>query len=230
MKRILVIEDDTAILRGLKDNLEYEHYQVLTATDGEEGYDLIRRQKPDLVVLDLMLPRMSGYEVCRKVRAEGGKVPILILTARGEEGDKVFGLNIGADDYMTKPFSVPEILARIQAILRRTAGAGSIRLPDEIRFDDVAVDFRRFEARKGERTLEMSRKEFGVLRILAAREGEVVTREELLDQVWGYDRFPTTRTVDNHIALLRSKIERDPAQPRRLITVRGVGYKLLLQA
>jgi len=230
MKRILVIEDDTAILRGLKDNLEYEHYEVLTATDGEEGYALIRRQKPDLVVLDLMLPRMSGYEVCRKVRAEGGKVPILILTARGEEGDKVFGLNIGADDYMTKPFSVPEILARIQAILRRTAGADSIQLPDEIRFDDVAVDFRRFEARKGERTLEMSRKEFGVLRLLAAREGEVVTREELLDQVWGYDRFPTTRTVDNHIALLRSKIESDPAQPRRLITVRGVGYRLLLQA
>jgi len=230
MKRILVIEDDTAILRGLKDNLEYEHYEVLTATDGEEGYALIRQQKPDLIVLDLMLPRMSGYEVCRKVREEGGKVPILILTARGEEGDKVFGLNIGADDYMTKPFSVREILARIQAILRRTAGARSSHLPDEIRFDDVAVDFRRFEARKGDRILEMSRKEFGVLRFLAARAGEVVTREELLNEVWGYDRFPTTRTVDNHIALLRSKIESDPAQPRRLITIRGVGYKLLLGA
>ncbi len=229
MKRILVIEDDTAILRGLKDNLEYEHYEVLTATDGEQGYALIRQQKPDLVVLDLMLPRMSGYEICRRVREEGGKVPILILTARGEEGDKVFGLNIGADDYLTKPFSVREVLARIQAILRRTAGARGSQLPDEIRFDDVAVDFLRFEARKGDHTLEMSRKEFGVLRLLAARKGEVVTRDELLEEVWGYDRFPTTRTVDNHVALLRSKIESDPAQPRRLITIRGVGYKLLLQ-
>jgi DNA-binding response OmpR family regulator len=230
MKRILVIEDDSAILRGLKDNLEFEHYEVLTATDGEEGYALIKQQKPDLVILDLMLPRMSGYEVCRKVREGGGKVPILILTARGEEVDKVFGLNIGADDYMTKPFSVREILARIQALLRRTANAKTGSLPDEIRFDDVTVDFRRFEARKGGRTIEMSRKEFGVLRVLAARTGEVVTREELLDEVWGYDRFPTTRTVDNHVALLRSKIETDPAQPRRLITIRGVGYKLLLQA
>jgi DNA-binding response OmpR family regulator len=172
---------------------------------------------------------MSGYEICRKVREEGGKVPILILTARGEEGDKVFGLNIGADDYITKPFSVREVLARIQAILRRTAGARSSRLPDEIRFDDVVVDFLRFEARKGDHPLEMSRKEFGVLRLLAARQGEVVTRDELLEEVWGYGRFPTTRTVDNHIALLRSKIENDPAQPRRLITIRGVGYKLLLQ-
>jgi len=230
MKHILVIEDDSAILRGLKDNLEFEHYKVSTAMNGETGYSLIRQLKPDLVILDLMLPSMSGYEVCRKVREEGGKVPILILTARGEEVDKVFGLNMGADDYMTKPFSVREILARIQAILRRTANAKTGPLPDEIRFDDVMVDFRRFEARKGGRTLEMSRKEFGVLRLLAAREGEVVTREDLLDEVWGYDRYPTTRTVDNHIALLRSKIEADPAQPRRLITIRGVGYKLFLGA
>jgi DNA-binding response OmpR family regulator len=227
VKRILVIEDDAAILRGLKDNLEFEHYEVLTASDGEQGYALIRERKPDLVILDLMLPRMSGYEVCRKVREEGGKVPILILTARGEEVDKVFGLNMGADDYMTKPFSVREILARIQAILRRTANARTGSLPDEVRFGDVSVDFLRFEAAKGGRTLEMSRKEFGVLRLLAARAGEVVTRDELLDEVWGYDRFPTTRTVDNHVALLRAKIENDPAHPRHLITIRGVGYKLL---
>lgn len=227
MKRILVIEDDTAILRGLKDNLEFEHYDVLTATDGEEGYALIREKKPDLVILDLMLPRMSGYEVCQKVRGDGGNVPILILTARGEEVDKVLGLNLGADDYMTKPFSVRELLARIQAIFRRAANAKSGPRPEELRFDDVAIDFLRFEARKGGRPLEMSKKEFGILRLLAARAGEVVTRDELLDEVWGYDRFPTTRTVDNHIALLRAKLENDAAHPKRLITIRGVGYKLL---
>ena len=228
MKRILVIEDDAAILRGLKDNLEFEHYEVMTASDGEQGYALIRERKPDLVILDLMLPRMSGFEVCRKIRAEGGSVPILILTARGEEMDKVHGLNIGADDYMTKPFSVPELLARIQAIFRRAANSKSSHLPDEVHFHDVTVDFLRFDARKAGLPLGMSRKEFGVLRLLAARAGEVVTRDELLDQVWGFDRFPTTRTVDNHLALLRSKIEDDPARPRYLITIRGVGYKLLL--
>ena len=228
MKRILVIEDDAAILRGLKDNLEFEDYEVLTGSDGEQGYALIRERKPDLVILDLMLPRMSGFEVCRKIRAEGGSVPILILTARGEEMDKVLGLNIGADDYMTKPFSVPELLARIQAIFRRAANSKSGHLPDEVHFHDVTVDFLRFEARKAGLPLGMSRKEFGVLRLLAARAGEVVTRDELLDQVWGFDRFPTTRTVDNHLALLRSKIEDDPARPRYLITIRGVGYRLLL--
>ena len=228
MKRILVIEDDAAILRGLKDNLEFEDYEVLTGSDGEQGYALIRERKPDLVILDLMLPRMSGFEVCRKIRAEGGSVPILILTARGEEMDKVHGLNIGADDYMTKPFSVPELLARIQAIFRRAANSKLSHLPDEVHFHDVTVDFLRFDARKAGLPLGMSRKEFGVLRLLAARAGEVVTRDELLDQVWGFDRFPTTRTVDNHLALLRSKIEDDPSHPRYLITVRGVGYKLLL--
>jgi DNA-binding response OmpR family regulator len=228
VKRILIIEDDVAILRGLKDNLEYEGYGVLSATDGEQGYDLIREKKPDLVILDLMLPRLSGYEVCRKVRAEGGNVPILILTARGEEVDKVHGLNIGADDYVTKPFSVRELLARIQAIFRRASSSRTGSLPDELRFHDVVVDFLRFEASKSGRVLELSRKEFGVLRLLAARSGEVVTRDELLDAVWGYDRFPTTRTVDNHVSLLRAKIEDDPARPRFLLTIRGVGYKLVV--
>lgn len=226
MKRILIVEDDVAILRGLKDNLEFEGYAVLAATDGEQGYALIKEKDPDLVVLDLMLPRMGGFEVLRKVRAEGAAVPVLILTARGEESDKVHGLNIGADDYMTKPFSVKELLARIQAIFRRASSSRTGTLPDDLRFNDVAVDFRRFEASKGGRPLTLSRKEFGVLRLLASRAGEVVTRDELLDAVWGYDRFPTTRTVDNHVALLRAKIEDDPARPRFLLTIRGVGYKL----
>jgi DNA-binding response OmpR family regulator len=228
MKRILIIEDDLAILRGLKDNLEYESYEVMTAADGEQGYWLIRERKPDLVILDLMLPKMSGYELCRKGREEGLTMPILMLTARGEEGDRVLGLDLGADDYVTKPFSVPELMARIRAIFRRVHLSESGNLPDGLKFGDVSIDFKRFEATKAGRPLEMSRKEFGVLRLLAARGGEVVRRDELLDEVWGYDQFPTTRTVDNHMALLRNKLENDPSRPCHLITVHGVGYKLVL--
>jgi DNA-binding response OmpR family regulator len=229
MKRILIIEDDAAILRGLKDNLEYESYEVLTAADGEEGYYLIKEKKPDLIILDLMLPKMNGYELCRRVRHEGVTTPILMLTARGEEMDRVHGLDLGADDYVTKPFSVPELLARIRAIIRRIQKAKAGNLPSDLQFGEVSVDFKCFEARKGDEVLDMSRKEFGVLRLLAARAGEVITRDELLDEVWGYDQYPTTRTVDNHIALLRTKLEDDPSKPRHLLTVHGVGYKLVLE-
>lgn len=228
MKRILIIEDDAAILRGLKDNLEYEHYEVETAVDGEQGYALIHEKKPELIILDRMLPRMSGDDLCRTIRSEGVLAPILMLTARGEEADRVRGLDLGADDYMTKPFSLPELLARVRAVFRRIQLSRTGNLPEKLRLGDLVVDFKRFEAKKAGRTLEMSRKEFGVLRLLAARAGEVVTRDELLDEVWGYDRFPTTRTVDNHIALLRSKVEDNPAEPRYLLTVRGVGYKLII--
>jgi DNA-binding response OmpR family regulator len=227
MSRIIVIEDDLAILRGLRDNLEYESYEVYTATDGEQGYRLIQKHHPHLIVLDLMMPRMSGYELCRKVRSEGIATPILMLTARSEEADRVHGLDIGADDYVTKPFSVPELLARIRAILRRVQP--STALPDHLRFDDVFVAFKRFEAVKAGQVLKLSRKEFGVLRLLAARVGQVVTRNELLDEVWGHESYPTTRTVDNHIASLRSKLEDDSSKPRHLITVHGVGYKLVLE-
>lgn len=227
MKKVLIIEDDLAIIRGLKDNLEYEKYEVLTATDGEQGYCLIQEKKPDLIILDLMLPKMSGYELCRKVRDEGITIPILMLTARGEEMDRVIGLDLGADDYVTKPFSVAELLARIRVIFRRIQRSKFGDLPNELSFDDVFIDFRRFEARKAHKILELSRKEFGVLRLLAARAGEVVTRDELLDEVWGYDQYPTTRTVDNHVSLLRSKIEDDPSKPRHLLTIHGVGYKLI---
>ena len=227
MSRIIVIEDDLAILRGLRDNLEYESYEVYTATDGEQGYRLIQKHHPHLIVLDLMIPRMSGYELCRKVRSEGIATPILMLTARSEEVDRVQGLDLGADDYVTKPFSVPELLARIRAILRRVKPPTA--LPDRLHFDDVSVDFKRFEAAKAGQVLKLSRKEFGVLRLLAARLGHVVTRNELLDEVWGHESYPTTRTVDNHIASLRSKLEDDSSKPRHLITVHGVGYKLVLE-
>ncbi|MBW7991453.1 MAG: response regulator transcription factor [Planctomycetes bacterium] len=226
MSRIIVIEDDRAILRGLKDNLEFESYEVLTATDGEQGYQLIQEHCPDLIVLDLMMPKMDGYELCRKVRSEGMAVPILMLTARSEEMDRVHGLDIGADDYVTKPFSVPELLARIRAILRRAQSPSA--LPENLRFDDVIVDFTCFDAKKAGQVLKLSRKEFGVLRFLAGRAGQVVTRNELLDEVWGHECYPTTRTVDNHIASLRAKLEDDASEPRHLITVHGVGYKLVL--
>jgi len=227
MSRIIIIEDDRAILRGLKDNLEYESYEVLTSADGEQGYRLIREQSPDLIVLDLMIPKMDGYELCRKVRSEGITVPILMLTARGQEMDRVHGLDIGADDYVTKPFSLPELLARIRALLRRAQPP--TELPKNLSFDDVFVDFTCFDASKGKQKLKLSRKEFGVLCLLAARPGQVVTRNDMLDEVWGHESFPTTRTVDNHIASLRSKLEDDPSNPRRLITVHGVGYKLVLE-
>ena len=225
MSVILVVEDDPAILRGLTDNLRFESYEVLTAEDGESGYKLLAEKKPDLLILDLMLPRMSGYEVCRKARAAGITTPIMMLTARGEEADRVLGLDLGADDYVSKPFSIRELLARVRAILRRSQPAAA--LPDELRFGDVEVDFRAYEARKGGSPLDMTPKEFQVLRLLASRSGEVVTRDELLNEVWGYENYPTTRTVDNHVATLRAKVELDPANPEHLRTVHGVGYKFV---
>ena len=223
MSRILVVEDDPAILRGLADNLKRELHEVLTAADGETGYRLIREKKPDLIVLDLMLPKLSGYEVCRQMRAEGMTTPILMLTARGEETDRVLGLDLGADDYVTKPFSVRELLARVRALLRRSQPEKATL--DQLTVDDITIDFRSYEARKAGKPIEMTRREFQLLRALASRPGEVVTRDELLDQVWGLEDYPTTRTIDNHIAGLRAKLERDAAEPRRLLTVRGVGYK-----
>ena len=226
MSRILVIEDDAAILRGLTDSLEAEAHEVLSARDGEEGYRLLREKVPDLVILDIMLPKLGGFELCRKARDEGIGIPILMLTARGDDADRVFGLDIGADDYVTKPFSIRELLARVRALLRR--GAPPPRLPERLEFDDVVVDFRSFEARKGHADMKLTPKEFGTLRLLAARAGEVVTRDELLHDVWEYRNFPTTRTVDNHVASLRAKLEDDASEPKHLITVHGVGYKLVL--
>jgi len=225
MTHILIIEDDLALLRGLKDNLLAESYEVSTATDGEAGYRMIREKDPDVVILDLMLPGMSGYEVCRKVREEGVATPILMLTARGEEADRVLGLDLGADDYVSKPFSLRELLARVRVIVRR--GSPPKALPDQLRFADVEVDFRSYEAQKGGQRIEMTRREFGVLRFLAARAGEVVRREELLDEVWGSKDYITVRTVDNHVASLRAKLESRASEPSHLLTMRGVGYKFV---
>jgi DNA-binding response OmpR family regulator len=226
MSLVLIVEDDPSILRGLQDNLRLKHYDVLTASDGASGYRLALEKKPDLMILDIMLPKMSGLEICRQLRADGYSAPILMLTARSEETDRVLGLDIGADDYITKPFSIRELMARVRAHLRRNDASDA--LPGEIRFDDVIVDFQRYEAVKAGHALNMTPKEFAVLRLLASRAGCVVTRDDLLNKVWGHENFPTTRTVDNHIAMLRSKFEKNPATPQRLLTVFGVGYKLML--
>src|SRR5258706_1915985 len=172
MNRVLVVEDEATILQGLRDNLEFEGYEVFTALDGIAGLEQIRKHDPHLIVLDLMLPRLSGYELCRKLRAEGVNTPILMLTARGEEADRVLGLDLGADDYVTKPFAVRELLARVRALLRR-ANSGP-DLPAELRIGDIVVDFRRYEARRGDRPVDLTRKEFGLLQLLASREGCVV--------------------------------------------------------
>ncbi len=223
MIKVLVVEDDPGILRTVADNLRFEKYEVITALDGETAYALQQQQQPDLIVLDLMLPRVSGMELCRRLRAEDVQVPVLVLTARGEEADRVGGLDMGADDYVTKPFSVPELMARVRALLRRSSpGLAAI-----LTFGDVEVDFRRHTAVRGGRAVEMTRKEFALLRFLASREDIVVTRDELLNKVWGFDAYPVTRTVDNHIASLRAKLEADPARPVYIQTVHGVGYKFV---
>ncbi len=225
MSVILIVEDDPRILRGLADNLKMEGYEVISAIDGPSGYSLAQEKHPDLLILDIMLPKMSGFEVCCKLRQEGFSNPILMLTARGEESDRVLGLDLGADDYVTKPFSIRELLARVRARLRKPLPPTEV--PDILQFDDVVVDFRRYEASKGGVPVELTPKEFGVLRLLASKPGEAVTRHDLLNEVWGYENYPTTRTVDNHIASLRAKFEENPAEPQRFITVHCVGYKFV---
>jgi DNA-binding response OmpR family regulator len=225
MTKVLVVEDDPGILRTVADNLRFEHYEVVTATDGETAYVLQQREHPDLIVLDLMLPRMSGLELCRRLRADDVQVPVLMLTARSEEADRVRGLDMGGDDYVTKPFSVPELMARVRALLRRVASASSA--PQMLTFGEVEVDFRRYVARRRGQLVEMTRKEFALLRFLASREDTVVTRDEILNKVWGFDSYPITRTVDNHVSGLRAKLEVDPARPVHIQTVHGVGYKFV---
>jgi two-component system alkaline phosphatase synthesis response regulator PhoP len=210
---------------GLKDNFEFEGYEVLTAADGAAGLERARTHKPDLVILDIMLPRYSGLEVCKTLRGEGFTAPIIMLTARGQEIDKVVGLELGADDYVTKPFSIRELLARVRAILRRSEG-GKKRL-SRYRFSDVELDFEIYQARKGGEALDLSPREFELLRYLIERKGDTVSRDRLLEDVWGYESYPSTRTVDTHIAKLRAKIGDSGSEPRFILTIHGVGYKFV---
>lgn len=224
LARILVIEDELPMRTALKDCLESEGYRVLTAADGEEGLKRALEEKPDLLLLDIMMPRLDGYALCAELRRLGNRVPILMLTAKGQVEDRVKGLDVGADDYLVKPFSTEELLARTRAMLRRTDhGRPAV---DKLVLGDIEIDLLRQTARRGRRALHLTAKEFAMLRLMSEAAGEPVTRERFLDVVWGYTAFPTTRTVDNHIASLRSKIERDPEAPRWIRTVHGVGYKL----
>ena len=223
--RVLIVEDDEAMAVALSDGFRYEGYTVVTARDGEAGLASAAAESPDLIVLDVMLPKVSGLDLCRKIRSEGNRTPIIMLSARGLEIDKVLGLKLGADDYVTKPFSFMELLARAEAVMRRLGGAG-----DQLgsySFGDISVDFKKLEARRDGKLLELSQKEFMLLRYLIERRGQIVAREELLDAVWGYQKIPFTRTVDVHVAKLRKKIEGRPGDPQYLVTVHRSGYKFI---
>lgn len=225
MKKILVVEDDPAILKGLEATLRGEHYEVITAMDGEKCHRIVREEKLDLIILDIMLPKKHGFDVCRDLRKEGFNAPVLILTSKKEEMDKVLGLELGADDYVTKPFSIRELVARVKALLRRS---GDIKKDvEEYNLGSVHIDFKKQEAFKNKSPIKLSSKEFDVLKYFIQHEGEVISREMLLDDVWGYDNYPTTRTVDNYILSLRKKFEDTPNEPKHIITVHTSGYKFI---
>ncbi len=223
MSKILIVEDEPDLLTGLRDSFEMEGYAVIFARDGEEGYQKALKEKPDLIVLDLMLPKMSGLDVCRNLRKNNFAEPIIMLTARSQEIDKVLGLEVGADDYITKPFGLSELHARVRAHLRRSSN--QVVAATNFAFDDVEIDFHKHLATKAGKSLELSPREFDLLKFLIAHRGETVTREQLLDAVWGVDAMTFTRTVDTHVAKLRQKIETDQENPRFIITVHRVGYK-----
>jgi len=225
MAKVLIVEDDDAMAIALTDGFRYEGYEVVAARDGEAGLALARSAAPDLMVLDVMLPKLSGLDVCKALRAEGSSVPIIMLTARGQEIDKVLGLKLGADDYVTKPFGFMELVARAEAVLRRSGNAG--RPISSYRFGDVCVDFKKGELRRKNVLVDVTARELRLLEFFIAHRGEVVARERLLDQVWDYDATPLTRTVDMHVAKLRKKIEDDPSDPKFLVTVHRMGYKFL---
>lgn len=225
-EKILIIEDEEDLVKGLKLNLADEGYGLDWAFDGKEGLRKALDETPDLIILDLMLPEMDGLEVCRELRQKNIVVPIIMLTAKGEEIDKVVGLEIGADDYITKPFSIRELIARIKAQLRR-ANREEKALPQIYSFGDVEIDFAHFKVRRKGQEFELTSLELDIMKYFIAHRGEVVSRNDLLDKIWGYDSYPTTRTIDNHILKLRKKIEEDPAHPQYIRSVYAEGYRFL---
>jgi DNA-binding response OmpR family regulator len=222
---ILIIEDDVSILRGLKDNLNIEGYQVITSTDGREGLTLALEKHVDLLLLDIMLPGINGYEICRRLKKEKPDLPIIMITARGSEMDTVAGLDMGADDYISKPFSIPELLARVRAVLRRFSDESSEI--ESYSFNHVFLDFKKYETTVHQKPVDLSSKEYAIMKYFIEHENEVVHRNDLLEKVWGFDITPTTRTVDNYILDLRKKFEQDPSKPRHILTIRGAGYKFV---
>lgn len=226
MARILVIEDEKDMAQGLKDNFEYDGHDVILADDGESGLEQAQSCRPDLIILDIMMPKMSGLDVLRSLREKGMGVPIIMLTARGQEMDKVLGLELGADDYITKPFSLRELLARVHTALRRKQSPGDSDAPHII--GRLTLDFKHFTARDENGEVCLTHKEFLILQFLLQHAGKTISRDQLLNHVWGDDVYPTTRTVDNQILKLRKKVENDPTQPHHILTVHGIGYKLIL--
>ncbi|MEM7299113.1 MAG: response regulator transcription factor [Bacteroidota bacterium] len=224
-KHILIVDDEAHMRMGLKDNLEFEGYEVSEAVDGIEGLEKANEVNPDLIVLDVMMPNLSGFEVCKQLRKSGNETPIILLTAKGEEIDKVLGLEIGADDYVQKPFSLRELIARIKAILRRSVNHSEVS--EEVAIGLLKVNFKEYRASRNGQEEKLSHKEFEILHYLLEHKNEIVDRHDLLKNVWGYNEQPTTRTVDNFIVKLRQKTEEDPHHPKHIITIHGVGYKLL---
>jgi DNA-binding response OmpR family regulator len=222
--RILLVEDELPMRRALEDCLAAEGFRVLSAADGERGFDRALKEKPDLILLDVMMPRLDGFALCAELRRLGHQMPVLMLTAKGQVRDRVNGLDAGADDYLVKPFSTDELLARVRALLRRVHRPGTV--VREVRLGDTEIDFVRQRVTRKRRELHFTAKEFAMVRLLAEAAGEPVSREKFLDVVWGYAAFPTTRTVDMHIASLRRKLEKNPDDPRWIKTVHGVGYRL----
>jgi DNA-binding response OmpR family regulator len=225
MKKILIIEDDPAIRLGLKESFNNEGYAVTETDSGDKGFEKAKTGEFDLIILDLILPNKDGIEVCRDLRSDGVKTPIIMVTSRKEEIDKILGLEIGADDYVTKPFSIRELLSRVKALIRRsTYEPGDI---EEVSFAELKINFKKQEMVKGNNPVKLSATEYRILHYFIDHEGEVISRDKFLDEVWGYESFPTTRTVDNYILSLRKKIEDDPTNPKHLLTVHKVGYKFV---
>ncbi len=229
MQRVLIIEDEVSLRDGLKDNLEGEGYVVSTASTGKEGLEKGLEEEIDLILLDIMLPGMNGFDVCKKIKSKKLTLPIIMLTAKTKEVDKILGLELGADDYVTKPFSLNELLARVKAVLRRAEihREAKQKKIDSYEFGNVKLNFVSLEGHKGARKLKLSKREFEILAYMIKREGEVISRNDLLDVVWGYDVFPTTRTVDNFIARIRQQIEDKPSKPKYIQSIRSAGYKLV---
>ncbi|BAX81729.1 response regulator transcription factor [Labilibaculum antarcticum] len=228
MKPILIVEDEPSMLMGLKDNLEFEGYQVDVAEDGGIGLDKILGNEYSLVLLDVMLPKISGFDICKQVRKKGISTPIILLTARGEEIDKVLGLEFGADDYITKPFSLRELLARIRAVLRRTENRIESKTDSSVEIGNLSINFSSFEGFVDQQEVKMSHKEVEILNYLWDNKNTIVSRDDLLDHIWGTEYQPTSRTIDNFILKLRHKIEVDPNHAKIILTVHGVGYRLVV--
>ncbi len=230
MIKVLVIEDEPAILNGLKDNLESEGYKVSSASDGKEGLEKAVKEAADIVLLDVMLPGMNGFDVCKEIKSKKLTLPIIMLTAKAKEADKIMGLALGADDYITKPFSIKELLARVKAVLRRVKihKEAKHKRIKSYEFGDIKLNFTKFEAYRGKKKLKFSKREFEVLEYMIKRKNEVVSRNDLLDVVWGYEVYPSTRTVDNFMARIRKQIEEKPSKPKYIQSIRSAGYKLVI--